>query len=268
MALVSNALTILATVKDELGITVTTYDSVIERMIAAISGAIEKHCRRSLVYAVVTSERHRPSGLYTLALDRTPLVSLTSITVDGESVDMTLVALEDADAGIIRRDQIWWRIEPVVARSVAQDAYAGMGEPWVLATYKGGYVPQGTLWSGSAVFQAGAFVRPTSAANLNVFQAGATGTTHASTEPTWPAAGLTVTDNTITWTNVGPRTLPYDLEQAAIDAAVTMYRQRGLDRGIASEGIGDASVTYRVGETGMLPDSVLAQLAAYRRWAT
>jgi len=270
----SNALTLLATVKDELGITVTTYDAVLERMIATISGAIEKFCRRSFSYAAVANERHRPSGLYTLVLDRTPLVSLTSVTVNDEAVDMGNVTLEDAGAGVIRRDDLWWRFEPTVARSIAQDPYAGMGEPWILANYKGGYVPQGTTWAASTTFPAGGFVRPVSGTNLNVFQAGASGTTHGTTEPTWPAAGLTVADNGVTWTNVGPRTLPYDLEQACIDGVVSLYRQRGTDGHIASEALGDASVSYRAvntaigtGSGGMLPDHVLAQLAAYRRIA-
>jgi hypothetical protein len=71
----------------------------------------------------------------------------------------------------------------------------------------------------------------------------------------------------------GPaRTLPYEIEEACIQTAVSLYRKAGADQSIASEGLGDYSVTYRnanaiVGVGGLLPDAVLPQLNEWRRLA-
>lgn len=70
---------------------------------------------------------------------------------------------------------------------------------------------------------------------------------------------------------VGPaRSLPYDIEEACIQTVIGLYRGNGKDPSIATEGLGDYSVSYRganaiVGVGGILPDSVLAQLARYSR---
>jgi len=72
--------------------------------------------------------------------------------------------------------------------------------------------------------------------------------------------------------DAGTRDLPYDLEQAALITAVSLYRSRGADRRIASEAVGDASVTYAGantaigrGEGGIIPDDAVALLKPYRR---
>lgn len=70
----------------------------------------------------------------------------------------------------------------------------------------------------------------------------------------------------------GPaRSLPYDIEEACIQTAVGVYRGLGNDKSIASESLGDYSVSYRnpnsligVGGGGVIPDGVMPQLAAYR----
>lgn len=61
-----------------------------------------------------------------------------------------------------------------------------------------------------------------------------------------------------------PRTLPYDLEYAAIDATVARYRSRGYDPRIKSETLMDYSVDY--GSSDMMA-SMAAVLNAYRRVA-
>lgn len=63
-------------------------------------------------------------------------------------------------------------------------------------------------------------------------------------------------------------TLPEDIQEAAIQAAVQLYRQRGSDPNVASESLGDWSVTYAgtntaIGRGGALPEKVQAMLAPY-----
>ncbi len=62
-------------------------------------------------------------------------------------------------------------------------------------------------------------------------------------------------------------TVPEDLQEAAILASVAMYRRRGIDPNVASESIGDWSVSYQgtntvIGRGGALPEAVQAMLAA------
>lgn len=59
--------------------------------------------------------------------------------------------------------------------------------------------------------------------------------------------------------------LPYDLEEAAIGAAVALFRQKGTDRSIIAEGLGDASVQYDREQGGILPAWVRQTLAGYKR---
>ncbi len=60
-------------------------------------------------------------------------------------------------------------------------------------------------------------------------------------------------------------TTPQDVQEAAIATAVALYRARGTDGRIASESLGDWSVTYRA-EQGdeLLPALARALLAPYR----
>lgn len=63
------------------------------------------------------------------------------------------------------------------------------------------------------------------------------------------------------------RTLPYDIEEAAVQTVVALYRKAGADPTVASESLGDYSVSYRgtMSPGGIIPEAVLAQLATYRR---
>jgi len=66
----------------------------------------------------------------------------------------------------------------------------------------------------------------------------------------------------------GTRTLPYDLEHACILAVVSAYRSEPRDASIASESLGDYSVSFARPSSsggGVLPDAALALLNTYRR---
>lgn len=65
-----------------------------------------------------------------------------------------------------------------------------------------------------------------------------------------------------------PRTLPFDIEEAALALAVLAYRQRGRDATIKSEKILSASITYATGgEAATLPAVVRDVVTAYREVA-
>jgi hypothetical protein len=70
----------------------------------------------------------------------------------------------------------------------------------------------------------------------------------------------------------GPaRSLPFDVEEATVQTAVALYHRGGTDQGVASESLGDYSVSYRgpnslIGVAGV-PDGAAALLEPYVRRA-
>lgn len=68
--------------------------------------------------------------------------------------------------------------------------------------------------------------------------------------------------------SAGQTRIPYDLEEAAIQATCNAYRLQGVDQNLVGKSVGNASVQYG-GVTGagrmVLTESVKALLAAYRR---
>lgn len=94
MALNSNALTDLATVKDDLGISKTDYDSILERMINAASQSIEKYLDRVVKEATYTEfQDGRASNK--ILLKEYPVSSITSLHIDNDG-DFDANALIDS----------------------------------------------------------------------------------------------------------------------------------------------------------------------------
>lgn len=61
------------------------------------------------------------------------------------------------------------------------------------------------------------------------------------------------------------RELPYDIEQAALLVASSMYRARGRDRAVKSRKTLGASITYHGGGSGGMGPDARALLSSYRR---
>ena len=83
------------------------------------------------------------------------------------------------------------------------------------------YAYQYPVWQAGKAYVAGEIVRPTSANdNAHFYIVTTAGTSHASTEPTWPTTTeATVADGTVTWTELGT----FKIDTAAFDA-VAGYR--------------------------------------------
>lgn len=100
------ALTTLATVKDELGIADDSQDARLTRMIHAATRRFESECSRRFARADYT-ERIKGQGMNEILLGQWPVVSISSLTLDG----VTLVENTDFTAlpndGILPRDYIW-----------------------------------------------------------------------------------------------------------------------------------------------------------------
>lgn len=133
------AFTTVATMRDELGLADSSQDARLERYILQASAAIEGYCDREF-RKTATTERLQASGTTRLVLARRPLVSIASIVMDDETLDTDGYEIQDADAGIVYREDGWPRIDAVVAGSIGLDPIAGTAKADIVATYTGGYV--------------------------------------------------------------------------------------------------------------------------------
>jgi len=225
----------LASVKTELGISATTWDIQLQRMIISASqlAAGAEGLRRVPWLETVLEKLPGRGGTY-LKLSRWPILSITSVTEGTGSSPTTVTASEYSIAGNSRRDRIYrvngWanhrREDPVTYFDVD-------GPPLGYnATYRGGWVMPGeiTAWTvgasvaASAWYKAKVGTNSVQSDNPFIFQAAAAGTTHATTEPTWPTSiGGTVVDNDITWTAYDQR-LPEAIEEILMHQIMSWYR--------------------------------------------
>lgn len=132
----TNALTTLQTLKDELGIGAgeNTHDDALGRLAGVATDLIEKFCKRTFLRGTVTSERVAGFGTPRLFLARTPVVSVTSVIIDGTTIDSTTYYVEDDEQGSLFCSSCWdWTKPDPGPRGFATE------ERKYLVTYVGGY---------------------------------------------------------------------------------------------------------------------------------
>lgn len=95
-------LTTVARVKQELGITNNLSDALLELKIAEASSDIEAHLSRTLSRATLTERFWGDGCAEYFTLNRAPVASITSVTVDDALVDSSEYRL-DVDTGVLYR---------------------------------------------------------------------------------------------------------------------------------------------------------------------
>ena len=232
----------LADVKSRLGITASTYDSTLTSLIIASSRAVVSY----LGGRELARQRYeeKVSGLNRLRL------LLSRWPVDPDSITVTVDGTALTDYLVERPQMLFYEgVWPSTSETTGQE-----GEENITVTYKAGYVLPNWIatWAAATVKTAGVWVRPTTPTlSPLLFECTTAGTTHATTEPTWPAAGSTVADNTAVWTGRDAVELPDDIEEAAILLTSNWY-QGGLDvpSSIAAERMGPLEIEYFAGTAG------------------
>jgi len=106
MALSNNALTTLALTKSVAGITDSSSDALLEALIESISEQAKTFIGRRLVRATYTDNRD-PSGRQLLLLTEAPIVSITSVEIDGEAITDYELKDEDKRKGALYKDTGW-----------------------------------------------------------------------------------------------------------------------------------------------------------------
>lgn len=115
------------------------------------------------------------------------------------------------------------------------------------------------------VFRREGWVSTARGRGFGVGWGGLTGTEQRSIEVTYTGGWVTPEQaDSSGW--AGPeRSLPYDVEEACIDAVVARYEARGGDPRIKQERLGSHSVSYERPSRSGLPVAVEQALAPYRR---
>lgn len=156
MALEANALVPYETVRDELGLSGTTDQAKIERYINVASERIAQYCNRVFRWSSGITENVAGFGAIHLRLSRTPLLTITSVKIDGTLLAVGEYAIDDAAAGLLVRKtgvdgvaRAWpWTTHR--RPDIAQDPFPGAEEKLIEVVYTGGYVTDVQKGSGGA----------------------------------------------------------------------------------------------------------------------
>lgn len=158
MAVDPSALTTLATVLDELGLTEDSgaRDARLERYINSASAAIARYCSRQFHRSDGIVERLDGHGGTDLVLGRRPVLDVTSVVVDGATLDAADYELYDVARGIpgILYRHTGWPWTARLAAGYSSEPWPGSEKRSIVVTYDGGWVTpeqnaQG-LFSGAA----------------------------------------------------------------------------------------------------------------------
>lgn len=130
----------------ELGVTFTTPEKkVVDNLIVGITAAIEAFCNAPSFARESVTETLPGFDELTIELLRRPVLSVSAVSVDSETV--TDYAIEDADAGSLYREAGWdWTAQHRFSLNGRQRWPAsghpapGREEPLISASYVGGYI--------------------------------------------------------------------------------------------------------------------------------
>lgn len=144
MALSDAALTTLDTLKDDLGITVSTYDAKLERIIEQASAYIATLTDRPLHYIATRVDRVPGYGTPQLGPLLTPLLSVAQVDAVSQSGDTTVDAstytIDDAATGLIRKYSGTWSYTGWYSGAATMRPVSGSEAPTWKVTYACGYV--------------------------------------------------------------------------------------------------------------------------------
>lgn len=227
MALEIRALTQLADVKGELGITASTFDARLERLIHVATDLIEDELGRILSYSAAVTEKAKGYGTPFITLERRPVIAIASVDELGTALaaaDYELVTDPNTgrgESGLLARKASTtslgsWPWTASRRPDVEQDKLPGTEDRAITVVYSGGYVTPAQAASGG-------------------------------------------------WS--GPaRSLPHSLEQACIELVVSLYRGAGEDKNVTHEQVGPSGMSWGRGRDAM-PEAVRAMIRPYARIA-
>lgn len=281
------ALTTVEAVRGELKLTTEEHDPRLEALIldatAGIAAYLDRPAARQKVRRNVAGY-----GDAVLQLPDPPIVQVAVVTYRGEVV--LDYELADAEAGQLYRERGWdWTA--ATAGLLTASPVPGTERPdWGIEYWRGWLLPDDDYKAPTISADAADNSLNDSAAAFPLVVPGEWITLAGFTEEAnnGQARVLSRTDSKIVLAakavvteaaddakpiTLTVRTLPRDIERAAIETATGWYRAQGRDPGVASKRVADVTVAYRDGVDASgaasvtLPPRALALLAPWRRYA-
>ena len=270
-------LTTKEAVKDELGITVATYDDLINTFIDQVTDDFLNFTDR--IFERQTYQESVPGdGSPYLQLHNYPIREPSEILL--QSTPIVDAVVDDADAGQLYRANGWvwtawtgWNVERVISTH---------NLPLFIVTYQGGYlVPDDNIVDSDTIsvddsddsFNDSAGLFPNVGAGDRITMSDFTAATNNGTFTVVSRTALKiVVDGTLTTEVAGAnrsiafRNLPRDLEKLCIDQVKTYYNSREDDLRVESTKVGDLAIKFsKDAATGHLTPQVQSGLVRYRR---
>jgi hypothetical protein len=285
MAVGTYALTSLANLKAWIGVTVSTYDAVLESAIDRATAMVESYCDRQLK-ARTQYEWQMPNGERSLVVDHGPIVSIntvafgrqTSFSVTSDTASTDVLATVGFDGTTFRLHKV------TAAGSASTNTIAVSSYPattqlvdqingvsgWSATLTRNAYTQSLHRFGGRGVTDAVCevhFPRDNVAEYEVEYDIGVVHVTVDRFPTTRPGAGANRFPRGFFPVFVeyvgGYETIPDDLEQVAIEIAADLYRDRLRDSTMTSESLGDYNYTRT--DTAALLAQYRERLDAYRR---
>ena len=235
----------LATLKDDLGVSGSSLNSKLERLIAMFGSAVTDYLGREPWHQGYEEKGPSQGGLF-LRLQSWPIDRVSSVVdADGDTITAT-----DYEISGMRRDRLYR--EDGWTCPTDHGGQHGDRDLDYTSTYYAGWLMPGQVinWKATRAFAIGEWARSTDTSVGLRFEATTGGTTDSS-EPTWPtAAGDTVVDGTVTWTAREAEELPYIIEEIGLVQIRDWFRGGlALPSGIAEKRTADVTTKYDVEAT-------------------
>lgn len=263
-AAASRSMTTQAAVKAELDITGNDDDAKIDRLIVSASAALAASPEALNIdprggagpwFQSYTESLPGDGGQF-LYPSRWPLVGKPVVTygtgASPTTVDASLYSVDGRRRALYKATG-WlkspWPSDPWDQRELSYNIAAPYDAGWLMPS-------ELVVWAAATAVSLGTWRTKTSPADDEplVFVVTTAGTTHASTEPTWPTAiGGTVTDNDVVWTAYDQE-LPKAIQEAALITVLEWFAG-GLNvpAGLVSERQDAWAAQYRQPAGGLLP---------------
>lgn len=139
MALSANAITLVATVEDELGITAGSETARLQRFINMASDIAESYCRRVFYRVTNISEKVVGGDGPMLILDRAPINSITSISYLGTAIPATDYEIHHGPAGVVYNINGAWNATWSAFNDISETRYPGVDRLVYTVVYDGGW---------------------------------------------------------------------------------------------------------------------------------
>lgn len=256
----TTALTTLARMRRELGLEAddTSQDERLTDLIEEVSADIISFCNQPLIRQTVT-ERLVGYGRPTLILHVTPVpvAGVTEVLFNDEVIEPEEYRITDPDAGFLYRSLLWDNTRPVKLM-IEVDPVAMHGSADFELTYTGGYILPGDDITASGItavasdssfnYSDGTF--PILVSGEYIRATGFTGGNNGRFKVLSRTLTKLIVDGSLTdetggmLATIASRTLPRDLESAAIHEIRYRYQTQRRDPSVSSERLGDWGASY------------------------